>query len=337
MRKTSTATLRPSLTSAAIALLFVAAAATIIPSAPAPSATTQTNMQAPQAVATAVIAAQNQDPLPATITPTPSLAITDQTQLGVCSAYQQTPQRKAVTSSTLCNLGDPHGTKTLVAFGNSHTVMWTQGLITVAQTNHWKFYPVVKQACGYDTYVGLMAGPVNQCELFYKWALGAIKQLHPNAIIIGSYTKTPYWRAGESTIIRELRRLTPRLILFSDTPHMAPPGSCLETATTQDSCLWPLDPARIIDELTTQTIASSLNVQYLDITNWFCDQGLCPSIINGIIPYTDGAHVTPEYAQFLAPDLSAALNLNATPPTITPITSVPLPPLSSTTTTPSAP
>jgi hypothetical protein len=183
------------------------------------------------------MAAQNLATLPPETSPPATAAVMDQTQLGACAAYSLTPTPHAITKSAVCNVGDPNGSKTLVAFGNSHTVMWTKSLIAVALTNHWKFYPIVKQACGYDTYAGLIAGTINQCSIFYKWPLGVIKRLHPDAIIIGSYTKTPYWLSGERTIITALRPLTPRLILLSDTPWIDPPGACLESAVTQASYL----------------------------------------------------------------------------------------------------
>jgi hypothetical protein len=321
MRKPRTRTLT--------AILFVTVSGTsfIGPNfftASAVAASSPANMQVPQAVADAVLAAQNLTPVPASTTPSIAGARADQTNLGSCSAFNKARLNEFITSSRICNLGDPHGTKTLVAFGNSHTVMWTRGLEAVAKASHWKFYPVVKQACGYDTYVGLMAGPNNQCAVFYKWGLTVIKNLHPDAIIMGSFTKSPYWREGQSRVISALRPLTARFILFSDTPRMSAPDQCLGTATTQGSCLWPLDPRRAAEAVATKSLAQALHVQYFDITNWFCDQGLCPSVIAGFIPYTDGEHVTPEYAKFLAPSISAALHLNSSLPTITPIASVPL-------------
>jgi O-acetyl-ADP-ribose deacetylase (regulator of RNase III) len=71
-------------------------------------------------------------------------------------------------------------------------------------------------------------------------------------------------------------------------------------------------------------------VNYIDVTPWFCDDGLCPSIIDGFIPYKDGAHVTPQYSAYLGKAMTTALNLNGTS-TVQP-TSVAIPAATTTTT-----
>jgi hypothetical protein len=43
---------------------------------------------------------------------------------------------------------------------------------------------------------------------------------------------------------------------------------------------------------------------------WFCRAGRCPSLINGIVPFYDGAHLTPEYSTYLGAALEHALNLS---------------------------
>ena len=61
-----------------------------------------------------------------------------------------------------------------------------------------------------------------------------------------------------------------------------------------------------------QAIASSTRVQSLDMTNLFCDDALCPAVINGLIPTWDGKHLTPQYSTSLAPALESALNVLGT-------------------------
>jgi hypothetical protein len=59
----------------------------------------------------------------------------------------------------------------------------------------------------------------------------------------------------------------------------------------------------------THAIATVMHVQYLDITPLLCDDRLCPSVIDGIIPTADGSHVTPQYSAFVALAFDAGINL----------------------------
>jgi hypothetical protein len=256
-------------------------------------------------LAQAVADGEQNDPLPAATTPTVAHALHDHVDLGRCSAFRR-------LRSAICNYGDPNGTKTVVVFGNSHSAMWVPALAVAARADHWKLYPVVKESCGYDTYTDVVPGlnAANQCSSWYGWARTVIAGLHPNVIVMGSYTKTTYWALGERLVIAQLRPLTKRFVLLSDSPWIPAPAQCfLYLNATQGSCLRHEPPLRIAAQMKTRAIAKVMHVQYLDITPLLCDERQCPSVINGIIPTADGSHVTPQYSAFVAPALDEGINL----------------------------
>ncbi|HEY5439205.1 MAG TPA: SGNH hydrolase domain-containing protein, partial [Acidimicrobiales bacterium] len=260
------------------------------------------------AVRAAVVAGQAADAVPALTDPGLLSASTDHVNLGSCSQYP-------VFTGKVCNLGDPNGTKTMVVFGNSHSVMWVPGLIVLAKEEHLKLYPVVKEACAYEAFpdLNLEWNIANGCTTFYDWAKTQIKKLHPDVIVIGTFSKTPHWVAGETSVINTLKLLTPRLILLGDTPYTKAPASCLlQSGATQGTCLSSEAVLGTKVRAQVQTIATSTGVQSLDMTNLFCDDALCPAVINGLIPTWDGKHLTPQYSTFLAPALESALNLRGT-------------------------
>jgi peptidoglycan/LPS O-acetylase OafA/YrhL len=259
-----------------------------------------------QAVATAVVAGQDAATVPLTTTPGLLAAPSDHVDLGACDAYD-------VPNWHLCNLGDPHGTKTVVAFGNSHSAMWVPAISAAAKADGWKFYPVVREACAYEVYpdLGGKWGSNNICTKWYDVAKADIKRLHPNVLIIGSYTNSPEWAAGERTDINQLGPLVGRVILLSDTTKIPSPAECLlANGATQKSCLWPVSATRANDTVIASDIAAATHSEFINVTPWFCDNGLCPSVINGIIPFFDGAHLTPQYSTYLGPAMTTALNLN---------------------------
>jgi peptidoglycan/LPS O-acetylase OafA/YrhL len=277
-----------------------------IPYAGASSATV-TSLSPLRAIAQAVNAAQANTPVPHATDPSLLSAGGDHVNLGTCSQYPKFTGR-------LCQLGDPTGTKAVVLFGNSHSVMWEPALAIIAKQDHWKLYVVVREACGYDGYTGLSGTVPNACTTFYAWAQRIIPTLHPTVIVMGSYTATKLWKQGEADVLARLRPYTKRLILLSDVPWTSSsPATCLTSAgATQGTCMTKEPASRIADHSAPSLIAKNAHVQYLDVANLLCDQWLCPAVINGLIPTYDGIHLTPQYSAYVAPALAIGLNLTGT-------------------------
>ena len=255
------------------------------------------------AVESAVVGVKSWTALPSVIIPSIATASSDGVNLGACSQYP-------VLTRKVCNLGDPTGTKTLVVFGNSHSVMWVPALSLIAKAEGWKLYPIVREACAYEVYVNLgqFWMPDNPCTTFYTWAKTAIKRIHPDVIVMGSYYESSGWIAGEEQIVRQLKPLTKRFILLSDDVRGVAPATCLAQAdATQGTCS--RHEGSNSHERQAQKIATTRKVNFLDIRPLLCDDEICPDVIGGFIPTKDSGHLTPQFSAFVAPALALALNL----------------------------
>jgi SGNH domain (fused to AT3 domains) len=255
------------------------------------------------AVANAVAAVKSWTPLPSVLVPPVATASRDGVNLGACSQYP-------VLTRKVCNLGDPTGTKTLVVFGNSHSVMWVPALSLIAKAEGWKFFPIVREACAYEIVadVDQIWSPQNTCSTFYDWAKTTIKRLHPDVIVMGSYDETTGWIAGEEKIVGQLKPFTKRFILLGDdVAGNAPPICLARPGATQGTCARPEGSNSL--EMQAQKIATTRKVDFLDIRPLMCEDGTCPAEIGGFIPTKDRAHLTPEFSAFVAPALALALNL----------------------------
>lgn len=256
-----------------------------------------------EAVANAVVAVKSWTALPSVLVPSLATASRDGVNLGACSQYPRLTRK-------VCNLGDPTGTKTLVVFGNSHSVMWVPALSLIAKAEGWKLYPIVREACAYEVFVnmGQFWNPQNPCSTFYVWAKTAIERLHPDVIVMGSYDESPGWIAGEEQVIRQLKPMTKRFILLGDDVHGVAPEACLAQAdATQGTCTRPEGSnAHVIQA---EKIAATTKVNFLDIRPLMCEDKTCPAVIGGFIPTKDSAHLTPQFSAFVAPALALALNL----------------------------
>lgn len=252
------------------------------------------------AVRSAVDAGLANDPIPTKLSPDIADAANDFKSIGACSAYGH-------RTSRLCEMGDPHGKQLIVVFGNSHSSMWIPAMRIIAKQAHWRFIPVVKEACGYADYV---APVTTQCAEWYQWALQQIQALHPEVVLIGNYVHGA-WAAALPTITRAMKQLVPRVVLMTDAPTIARvPADCLlQTGATQGTCLWHQSHHSLNALPVLEAIGSAEHVQVVNAAPWFCYRMLCPSVIDAIIPYADTEHITEAYSDFLAPDLGRALHL----------------------------
>jgi hypothetical protein len=60
-------------------------------------------------------------------------------------------------------------------------------------------------------------------------------------------------------------------------------------------------------------LRSPRNVQFVDMTEYFCDGSRCPGVIGNVIVYSDDSHITATYSRTLAPMLARKLT-RAWPP-----------------------
>jgi hypothetical protein len=212
--------------------------------------------------------------------------------------------------------------------------MWVPALEAVARAAHWKLYLVLKDACGYDTYIDYHHHwhVPNACTTWYQSALTTIASLHPDVLIIGSYSGTPYWYQAEDLIVQSMRHLARRFVIIGDDPRSPAPGACLaKSGATQGTCLYTESQTDIDAEITNAELARDAGVQYVGVEPLFCDDGYCPALINGFIPTKDGAHLTKDYSTSLSDAFGYLLNLTGA--TTRAITSLALPTTTSPATT----
>ena len=137
------------------------------------------------------------------------------------------------TSSNVCRFGDTTANRMIGVYGDSHAQMWMPGIIRYARNNDYAVVPLTKDGCA--TAKWLHPEPGDDCARWSTWAIGRLRNLHPDLIIVGeSYSDA--WRAGngpqaEGGLTRELaalRRITPRVVLIGDPPNLSrEPTDCL--------------------------------------------------------------------------------------------------------------
>jgi hypothetical protein len=216
-----------------------------------------------------------------------------------------------------CVYGDPHGTKTIVVFGDSHAAMYQPGFDLVAKLHHWRLISISKATC--TPYIDHYFSPIldrefSECEQFRNAAYARIAAEHPALVVVSvarhygpEYHFRVYsspWLAGIERVAKQLSAIAQHVVILGPTPK--PPSdipSCLSAHLTHaDQCA--LQRATATNPLTMYSEATAANnggAEYIDVTPWFCTNTTCPAIVGNLLVYRDDNHITTTYAAWLAP------------------------------------
>ncbi len=276
-------------------------------------------------VASAVRAASRIRSLPANLTPPLAKASSDW-------GGPDGPCFPTLGASTVpsCVFGDPHGTRTVVLYGDSHAAMWTDVISSIARAAHWKLVVLTKGDCPVDmlsyqnpTGWGTPGGEFAPCDRFHRFAIKRIRQLDPDLVILSqeiraSATNTAYtpeqWNHGLQDAMDQFRVPKSRIVVLGNIPVLPESGPQCLSRNTHDvqKCSGPVDVVEQRYENAEAAAAGQLGARYIDLTPWFCST-TCTAVIGNNVVYLDLYHVTLAYSYFLEGALSETLHLALSP------------------------
>ncbi|HZC73543.1 MAG TPA: acyltransferase family protein [Jatrophihabitans sp.] len=231
----------------------------------------------------------------------------------------------------LCVMGDVHGSRLMVALGDSHMLMWLSALEPIAERNGYQFVPITKLGCSpYDVLAWDFKNDeeYTTCNKWRSWALRQIRKLQPEVVIVGSASdmksmdpstgrllsasrSQQVWRAGARSLARQLTAVTPEVRFLQDVNRLPmDPADCLsDLKNTAADCTFP--PAGKVTEsnqLVRRGIAAT-GAKYVRLRDLFCMEGRCPTVVNGIQVYGDNDHITSDYVRYILDDVEPRLRL----------------------------
>jgi hypothetical protein len=224
-----------------------------------------------------------------------------------------------------CTFGPPDAAANLVLFGDSHAIQWFDALRRVTLSHGWKLTTVVKSACAAAD-ISPDRGPEldAECSLWREKAVRQVVTLRPAAVFMASATnklgrQTDPSRSADTDELTEVREGTRRILntfhdsglrvmLVRDNPEFSfdvpiclarssrhpwyPSGGCELPVTAV------LDPA--IFEAEKSAVQNFPNVRLVDLTDRFCERGMCRAVHNGMVMYRDSDHLTGRFTASLA-------------------------------------
>ncbi len=231
------------------------------------------------------------------------------------------------TSIPACVFGDPHGSRTMVVYGDSHAAMWFEPLDVIATLAHWRVAYLGKGYCPanmlpYANPIGFGRpnGVYAQCDAWHRFALQRIQQLHPDLVVVtqelsdgpnGAYSAGAWYRGMVNTL-RTIPVPASRIVVIGNIPsfRVSPPLCLSRHEADVQACSAPLPGFLVRSNRAEQRAARQVGARYLDTTPWFCS-ATCTAVIGRYEVYYDDYHITLAYAVYLARVLNDALVLSA--------------------------
>jgi peptidoglycan/LPS O-acetylase OafA/YrhL len=221
-----------------------------------------------------------------------------------------------------CAAGAEHGTKLMVAFGDSRAWMWGAALEGVAAKNGYKLRTFYMNSCpalnlhfmSYQTHA-----PNDECYQFHRSAVAAIRNLHPDLVITtssstqmladGSQPTASQWQEGWASTFRELAQPQTRFAMLGDIPTWEQDDAhCLAAhVTAVQECSVPRSEGMPSGNLEAeQAAASAAGALYVPTVPWVCADR-CEPVIADIRVYYERFHFSKSYATYLTGAVGEAL------------------------------
>ncbi len=262
-----------------------------------------------QPVSAAVLAAREHAAIPTTLNPaSASLA-------GPDVASRCLPTFGPGTTFDLCSLGAVRSRHLVVLLGDSHASMWVPGFVPAATKLDFRLVPLAKPGCALWALHENRAGW--PCLTWWRAALRTIRRLRPSATVVsfmtGNYSVTQ--AAFAANALQRVMRAVPHPVVLADPPSddwylptVPTPAQCMGSPGADiGRCALHETPAIRASLTQIQSMVNRDGYPAIPTLQWFCAQGICPTVVGGTVTSEDGNHLTPQYAQLLAPRLATRL------------------------------
>jgi peptidoglycan/LPS O-acetylase OafA/YrhL len=223
-----------------------------------------------------------------------------------------------------CAYGDKASTKTVVLVGDSHAAQWEPALAAVAQERGWRLVAVSKATCPpveISVFSPILGRQFRECDRWRVAVRDRIRREHPFLVVVGSarhYTDVyhfqmygPEWVDGMGRYVRELREITPNVVVMGPTPKpdQDVPGCLAQHLTSVPSCVQPRAGVVDVNGSNAERVAvTAAGGDYLPVVPLLCTKTQCPVIVGNLLVYRDDNHLSKTFASWLAPLIGEELD-----------------------------
>jgi peptidoglycan/LPS O-acetylase OafA/YrhL len=233
-------------------------------------------------------------------------------------------------SENLCALGDLSSTRTMIAYGDSHTIMWLPAYEAIAKAEHLRLFVLVKYFCpaARVTVVdppgsGNIGGPYVSCIEWHNWVIDVINAIKPVLVVASQDTlyKTPVtatsksgffsdsaWQAGVTSMFDAMKIPDQDKVFLGNIPMLPQSGPACLSQNPDDvqACSAPVESTLVHLNPADKAGTEAAGARYVETTPWFCS-ATCTAVVKNYNVYLDQFHVTGTYAKYLTNALAEGL------------------------------
>lgn len=219
-----------------------------------------------------------------------------------------------------CVFGDRTAARSVALVGNSHAIHWLPALHQAALKEHFKITTYFTEQC-FATNVRIEFSTPEQTENCHAWGRQVLKETSSKAydlVITSNRTyKAPVekgprnevFKQGYKSFVKEWLNSDAKVLVIRDTPLPdatieSVPDCLAQNKANPAACSGARDKWIRQDPLA--DAAKEIKDKRLSVANlsdWFCSDARCPSVIGRTTVYFDASHMTATYSRSLAPVL----------------------------------
>jgi len=250
-------------------------------------------------------------------TPAPALASQD-----LSSLYDNNHACMSDTTEVItCHFGRDDAPRRAVLIGDSHAAQWFPALEKIALENDVQLDVMIRFSCAFT--LAPRGKDFADCEI---WSAGVAAQLASDKrydfIFLSSWAKNlsgdvtagslshaqalDGFRAAWGPLIER----GSQIVVLRDVPTLTEsPSRCLEQyPQTMMSCATDRSVALAAPDIQFEAARETEGVGAVDLTNYFCQETVCFTMVGGVVVYLDDSHITQTYAKVLATPLAQSLS-----------------------------
>jgi peptidoglycan/LPS O-acetylase OafA/YrhL len=216
----------------------------------------------------------------------------------------------------LCAYPENGSTKTVLLIGDSHAGHISQAVIDAAKSKNWNTIIWTHRNCPVQFTRDSSGGISENCLSINRKMLNWVSINKPNAIILSEYVHS---NSSISDLIRALEGLhsvIPKILLIQNNPIFPDDKDFM---SRRPLLMSPYKPPEYFSQEYMQTkdrnasdalasSASHLGIATLDVSHFFCSEGICRRFSGGVWLYLDVGHLSVAGGSLLIPQLEIILD-----------------------------
>ena len=227
-------------------------------------------------------------------------------------------------SHEVCPVGAVGAQRRIVVVGDSHALMWVPALELLGEDQGFEVVPLIKFGCTpFDLAqrIDPGEGAFEACTDYRGWVLEQIAELRPERVLVSSRaypgasmlgdSSGPAWTGAVQRFVEAVQARGPVVTVLGDVSLLATdPARCLlADGATMADCTLPMHPGVRALNQAVRRGARRAGATYADVNRLVCVEGRCPFVVDRVVTYHDGQHISRTWARRVAVELGRMLEL----------------------------